>query len=231
MRTVFIFIAVTTFASGTCLASENDASGWRVVAEETLRAELWRVHPDIDEWTIEPLVGRRQEVRLDGAGPFAATVIHIGKRSAVRLRTQKSARPGSTLIWFAVSGQQPMLIASSEIRALEPLAPGLSAYERRDAMSFACDPVPSPEALEGMRARSRIPRGAVLCMDSIERRPAVGRGEQVTVVSTYGAVTITGRAVAQEDGSLGQLLRVKNASSGETYAAAVTGEREVTVHE
>jgi flagella basal body P-ring formation protein FlgA len=124
-----------------------------------------------------------------------------------------------------------MLTAKSEVRALAALAAEAAQYELRDAMDLACEPVASPEALTGMRARVRIPAGAVLCTSSIELRPAVGRGEQVTVVSTSGPVTITGRAVAQQDGSIGDVLRVKSSSSGEIYAAAVTGEREVTVHD
>ncbi len=231
MRTAFILIAAATLVTDTTLAGVDDASGWRSAAEQALTAELRRAHPDVGEWAIEPLVGRRQETRLDGAGALDAAVVHVGKRSAVRLRSRASAKPAGTLIWFAVSGLQSMLTARSEIRALAPLAREASEYEPRDAMALVCEPIRSPEALAGMRARVRIPAGAVICAESIEQRPAVGRGEQVTVVSTSGAVTITGRAVAQQDGWIGEVLRVKSPSSGEIYAAAVSGEREVTVHD
>jgi flagella basal body P-ring formation protein FlgA len=207
------------------------ATGWLAVAEQALTLELRRVHPDVDEWTLEPLVGRRQEAKLENAGALDADVVRTGKRSAVRLRARANTKAPGTLVWFAVSGAQPMLTAKSEVRALAALAPEAAQYESRDAMDLACEPVASPEALAGMRARVRIPAGAVLCTSSIELRPAVGRGEQVTVVSTSGPVTITGRAVAQQDGSIGDVLRVKSSSSGAIYAAAVTGEREVTVHD
>lgn len=214
-----------------CIAAVTLTAGWQAAAEQALTAELRRAHPDVGEWTIEPLVGRRQEDRLDGTGSFDATVVRIGKRSAVRLQSRANTKPASTLIWFAVSGLQSLPTARSEIRALAALAPEAAQYELGDAMSLTCEPIRSPQALAGMRARSRIPAGAVICTDSIESRPAVGRGEQVTVVSIAGGVTITGSAVAQEDGSIGQVLRVKSPSSGETYAAAVTGEREVSVHD
>ncbi len=220
-----------TLVPGGMLAAADDMSGWRMVAEQALTAELRRAHPDISEWQIEPLVGRRQESRLIGAGALDAAVVHIGQRSAVRLSSKASARRDGMLIWFAVSGLQSMPTAKSEVRPLAPLAPAASDYELRDAMTLACDPIRSPEDLTGTRARIRIPAGAVICTDSIEQRPAVGRGEQVTVVSTAGAVTITGQAVAQQDGSIGEVLRVKSLSSGESYAVAVTGEREVTVHD
>lgn len=213
------------------MAGVDDASDRRSVAEQALTAELRRAHPDVSEWTIEPLVGHKQETRLDNAGALDAVVVHVGKRSAVRLRSRASAKEADTLIWFAVSGLQSLLIAKSELRSFAPLAPEASKFEWRDAMALACEPVRSPAALAGMRARVRIPAGAVVCAESIEQRPAVGRGEQVTVVSTWGAVTITGPAVAQQDGSIGEVLRVKSPSSGEIYAATVTGEREVTVHD
>lgn len=231
MRVAFIFIAAVTLVAGASQAGEIDAAGWRTAAEQVLTAELRRAHPDVGDWTMDPLVGRRQESRLDGSGGFDATVVQIGKRSAVRLRSHANAKPASMLIWFAVSGLQSLPTAKSEIRAFAPLGPEASQYELRDAMSLSCEPIRAPEALAGMRAKSRIPAGAVICTDSIESRPAVGRGEQVTVVSTAGAITITGPAIAQEDGSIGQVLRVKSPSSGETYAAAVTGEREVSVHD
>lgn len=214
-----------------CIAAVALTAGWQGAAEQALTAELQRAHPDVGEWTIAPLVGRRQESRLDGGDSFDATVVQIGKRSAVRLRSRANAKSAGTLVWFAVSGLQSLPTARSEIRALAPLGPEATQYELRDAMSLSCQPIRAPEALAGMRARSRIAAGAVICTDAIESRPAVGRGEQVTVVSTAGAITITGLAVAQEDGSVGQVLRVKSLSSGEIYAAAVTGEREVRVHE
>jgi flagella basal body P-ring formation protein FlgA len=211
----FILIAAATLGAG--------PPAWRTAAEQALTAALRQTHPDVSDWTIEPLVGRRQESRLDAAVVLDAKVVRIGKRSAVRV--------GSTLVWFAVSGLQSLPTAKSEISAFAPLSPEVSQYELRDAMSLACNPIAAPDALAGMRAKSRIPAGAVICTTSIELRPAVGRGEQVTVVSTAGAVTITGSAMAQEDGAIGQVLRVKSPSSGEIYAAAVTGEREVSVHD
>jgi flagella basal body P-ring formation protein FlgA len=209
----------------------DGAPAWRAVAQQALTAELRRTYPDVDDWIVEPLIGRRQETRLDDAGVLDAAVVHIGKRSAVRLRWQARAKPTDALVWFAVSGLESMPTARSEIRALSVLAAEMSEYQSRDAMALACEPIRSPQALVGMRARFTIPAGAVICAESIEQRPAVGRGEQITVVSTAGAVSITGRAVAQEDGSIGEVLRVKNPSTGEVYTAAVTGEREVTVHD
>jgi flagella basal body P-ring formation protein FlgA len=216
---------------GTACAGVDGAAAWRAVAQQVLMAELRRTHPHVDEWIVEPLVGRRQQTRLDDVRVLEAALVRVGKRSAVRLWWKAKAKPADTLIWFAVSGLEPMPVAKAQIRALSLLAEEMSEYQARDAMVLACEPIRSPQALVGMRARITIPAGAVICAESIEQRPAVGRGEQITVVSTAGAVTITGRAVAQEDGSIGEVLRVRSPSTGEVYTAAVTGEREVTVHD
>lgn len=226
-----LLAAVTLLSIAAPAYGSGSASDWRAMAERALTVELRRAHPDVGEWTLEPLLGRRQEAKLEGAGALEAEVVHIGKRSAVRLRSRTTAKAPGVLVWFAVSGAQPMLTAKSELRSLVALAPEAAHYELRDVMALGCEPIASPEALAGMRARARIPAGAVLCTESIQLRPAVGRGEQVTVVATSGPVTITGRAVAQQDGSIGEVLRVKSSSSGEIYTAAVTGEREVTVHD
>jgi flagella basal body P-ring formation protein FlgA len=192
---------------------------------------LRRAYPDVIEWTVEPLVGERQAAGLADAELFEAAVIRVGKRSAVRLRPRAGAKAGGSTVWFAVGGMQPVLTAKSTIRARAPLAPELSEHVTQDIVALACTPIKSAEALAGMRARKSIPEGAAICAKSIEPRPAVGRGDDVTVVSTAGAVAITSRAIAQQDGAIGAVLRVKSPSSGQVYSVAVTGEREVTVHE
>lgn len=224
-------MAAAALISSGALASDGDAPSWRSAAEPALLRALTDAYPNVVEWASAPLLSKRQHAKLAGAERFEATVVRVGKRSAVRLARHDDTGATSTTVWFAVSGTRPILTAQADIPARAVLTPELSGYVPQDALALACTPVQSPAALSGMRAKRSIHAGAAICTESIERRPAVGRGEDVTVVSTAGAVTIVGRAVAQQDGRIGEVLRVKNPSSGEVYFAAVSGEREVVVHE
>ena len=227
MRGAFTFAGIAVLLPWAVLASDRGSVDWRTVAERSLKSALMDAYPGVTEWALQPLLGKRQEARLEGPGPFEANVVRVGKRSAVRLTRESK----DSVVWFAVGGVQSIPSARTDIRARTALVPDLCEYAVHDVLALTCSPIESPAALSGMRAARTIRAGEPICAQSLERRPAVGRGEDVTVISTAGAVQIVGRAVAQEDGIVGQVLRVKNRSSGEIYLAAVSGEREVVVHD
>lgn len=229
MHSAFMLPMLAALLPCAVLASDRGSEDWRAAAERSLMSALTASYPRVTEWSVEPLLGKRQEARLTDTGPLDATVIRIGKRSAVRL-TRSDPRT-SSVVWFAVRGMQSMPSARTDIRVRSALVPDLCEDAIHDVLALTCSPIESPAALAGKRAARTIRAGEPICAQSIEPRPPVGRGEDVAVISTAGAVQIVGRAVAQEDGIVGQVLRVKNPSSGEIYSAAVSGEREVVVHD
>jgi len=228
MQGVFAFALLASLAPSAVPAGES--ADWRVAAERSLMSALSNAYPGVTQWTIEPLLGKRQEARLEDVGPSRANVVHVGKRSAVHVM-REGAKGSSSVVWFAVRGMQSIPSARTDIRARTSLVPQMSDYAVQDVLALDCSPIESPEALSGMRAVRTIRAGEPICTQSIERRPAVARGEDVTVISTAGGVTIVGRAIAQRDGSVGEVLELKSPSSGEIFSAAVTGEREVAVHD
>lgn len=229
MRETYALAAIAVLLPHVSAASDCGNDAWRSAAERSLESALSSAYSRVTDWAIEPLLGQRQEARLACGGRFDASVVRVGKRSAVRL-TRDDARAASTVVWFAVRGMQSIPSARAEIRARAALVPDLSEYVVQDALALACSPIESPAALVGMRAVRTIAAGEPICTQSIERRPPVGRGEDVAVISTAGAVTIVGRAIAQQDGIVGEVLRVKS-PGGEIFSAAVSGEREVVVHD
>ena len=229
MRDACIFAGIAVLLPCAVLASDGGSVDWRTVAERSLMSALTDAYPQVTEWSIEPLLGKRQETRLAELGPLRADVVRVGKRSAVRLMSDGA--PASSVVWFAVRGMQALPSARTDIRARTALVPDLCEEIVHDALALRCSPIESSAALAGVRAARSIRAGEAICAQALEPRPAVGRGEDVTVISTAGAVQIVGRAVAQEDGIVGQVLRVRNPSSGEVYSAAVSGEREVVVHD
>jgi flagella basal body P-ring formation protein FlgA len=204
---------------------------WRQIADAALMPALRSAYPAVSDWSVEPLIGRRQVATLQTASIPQAAVLHVGKRSAVRLTWQEGKSRKTALLWFDVAGTQPVVTATSDVKALTPLAPELAQPVSRDVLALSCTPVEAPAALTGMRSKRSLQAGDAICEDAIEPQPAVGRGQHVTVVSTVGAVTVTAKGIAQQDARLGQPLRVKNPSSGEVYVAAASGPGEVTVNE
>jgi flagella basal body P-ring formation protein FlgA len=227
------FVAVVLFcvALGP-VAGAADSGGesrWRSAAEEVLLLALRKQYPEVAEWVLQPLVGRRQDASLQSMDEVRAQVTRIGKRSAVRL--MHDARRTSATLWFSVEGVRPLLVMKQNVKAGAALGEQMAESASRDVLSVPCTVLGTPAALEGMRAKRSMSAGDVLCEEQIEVRPAVGRGEAVTVVSVVGAVAITAKAVAEQDGSPGERLRVRSASTGETFYATVRGAGEVVVHE
>jgi flagella basal body P-ring formation protein FlgA len=213
------------------LAIAATAGTWHEAADRALDAALRTARPAVAQWSTEPLIGKRQEATLQSAQDPRAAVVHLGKRSAVRLTWQGKRGEQSTLVWFGVTGMQPVLTAASDLRAGMQLGAEAARQAERDVMASACTPITAPDALTGQRARRSIRAGDVICEEAIELQPAVGRGQQVTVVTTVGAVTVTAQGIAQQDAELGEKVRVKSSSSGQLYVASATGRGEVTVHE
>ena len=220
--------ALAVTPSSFAVQSDDD---WRTIAGLALEQALHQAYPDVLDWSIEPLLGRQQQERLQGAGRFAVAVTRIGKRSAVRLRAARSGRAVDTIVWFAVGGTQSVVTARSSIDTGAALTPELAEHAAHDILAIACTPIESPAALSGKRAKHRLAVGDPICTQDIEPRPAVGRGEGVVVISTAGAVTITARGIAQQDARIGEVLRVKSPSSGEVFLASVRRQGEVVVND
>jgi flagella basal body P-ring formation protein FlgA len=223
------------FAAALCMTAQavpvSDAAPWRVATEEVLLPALRAAYPEVSDWTLTPLLGKGQDERLQRRPPGHVSVVRLGSRSAVRLSWKQEQRSVHSTVWFAVAGTQNVLTAVAEIRRGSALTPQLATRSRRDALAVACMPVVFEQALTGMRARVTLKEGQVICAQSIEPRPPVTRGEDVVVRAVAGAVTIMAKGVAQQDGSLGQRVRVKNPSNGNTFLAAVSAIAEVVVDE
>jgi flagella basal body P-ring formation protein FlgA len=207
-----------------------EAPEWQAFAIERLQQALSAAHPQVDEWRIEPLIGKRQLEGLLRLSPSFIEVTRLGKRSSVRL-AEASPSQNARTVWFAVSGMDEVLTAAATLRRGASLGRMDVVLATRDVLGLGCEPVRDPETLSGMRVRRTIPAGDVVCTEALEPRPAVARGESVVVRATAGAVTVTGRAIAEQDGNVGQVLRVRNPQSGEAFLAAVSASGEVIVHE
>lgn len=206
----------------------HGASGWREVAQQTLMTELQKAHPLVVSWQIEPLLGQAQLARLQSLSVMDAKAIAVGSRSAVRM--SYDGRKHMT-VWFRVSGLQPVLTSRSHIKAGSVVDDTAGVPDERDVISLGCEPLTSTDQLIEQRATRSFAAGAALCADGFEPRPAVARGESVLVRSVSGAVIVVARGIALQDGAVGQVLQIRNPTSRRTYRAAVTGAREVTVHE
>lgn len=81
----------------------------------------------------------------------------------------------------------------------------------------------------GMRLKRSLPEGYVLVPRSLERRNLVRRGQQVTLLANGSGLEVRSTGKALSDGAKGEVIAVKNTSSGSIVEGIVSGDGLVQV--
>lgn len=98
-----------------------------------------------------------------------------------------------------------------------------------DVTSLREQPLTSFGAIHGSRTKRNLAAGQILTAEAIETAPDIEVGREVTITFVGSAFTISTRGQAMQTGRRGELIRVRNAASGKTVLAKVSGEGEVRV--
>jgi flagella basal body P-ring formation protein FlgA len=227
-------LAASVCAQGT--QSNEVSGGGGLVAVDTeagrlLKSELVSKYPGVSRWSITAQI-RQSPIEIPKGVSSSMQVTRIGSRSAVQVSWVglRSTRQVHT-IWFDVTGIQSIVVAAHDIAPASALSTLDATVEERDLIGLGCSPMHDASDLQQKRARRALRYGAAICLEAIEPRPAVARGENVTVRYSSERVSITSQGIAQDDGQVGQRLRVVNPISKDSFLAVVSAAREVLVHE
>lgn len=88
----------------------------------------------------------------------------------------------------------------------------------------------TPEEVTQLRARTLIRPGTLLTSNLVEPLPLVERNHTVDVVVEQGPLLIRMRALALDQGAMGESIRVKNVDSGAILTVSVTGPSETALN-
>jgi flagella basal body P-ring formation protein FlgA len=223
------FLTLACIGASSCRADER---GFVAGAEQALREKLALAYPTVTRWEIEVLPSSAATGIGTDAIPPTVTVTRVGERSAVWVGSKSlgEQRRGA-LLWFSVAGYAPAVTAARALTAGTSLDARDGEILEHNIVSGDCRPVDDTGALVGMRVKRMIHAGEMICASALEPAPPVTRGEEVTLRYTGRSFTLTARGVAQADGILGKRVMVRNVSSGDVFAATVTGRGEVSVDE
>lgn len=201
-------------------------------ASAALRAVLVQKYPQVTRWTLAPQFGSAHRRAFPDGLPVSAEVLHTGVRSAVRLIWREANSTQQTRsLWFEVIGEEPAVVLQRARASGAALTSADVTIAPRNVVQFSCSPATSAELLNGMRARRALRAGSVVCLEAIEMRPPVARGEKVKVRYVSDRVLLAATGIAQEDAQIGQRLRVLNPASRESFHAVVSAAAEVIVDE
>lgn len=87
----------------------------------------------------------------------------------------------------------------------------------------------NPENAVGKRLRNSLRAGSVLLADHLAEQPLVSRGDTVTIMAGRASLMVTAPGRVREDGTEGELVRVKNMMSRKVLLARVRDDRTVVV--
>jgi flagella basal body P-ring formation protein FlgA len=201
-------------------------------AEQVLREKLAIAYTNVTRWEISLLPSSTTAVN---AGPYthpSVTVTRLGQRSAVWVGSKNlGADRHGTLLWFNVAGYGQAVVAARSLSVGASLDSGDGAVVERDIVGVSCNPIRDPQMLTAKRTKRFFQVGEIICDNLLEPLPAVARGEEVALLYVGRNFTLAAKAIAQADGTVGKRVTVRNVSSGEVFAATVTGAGEVSVNE
>lgn len=83
--------------------------------------------------------------------------------------------------------------------------------------------------LLGKRLKRSLRKGDIFERSAVAFPPVIKRGEIVTITAQKGALTVTAKGMAQQNGDAGDMIRVRNISSQKDLICKVAGPVAVTV--
>jgi len=101
-------------------------------------------------------------------------------------------------------------------------------HRRED--QIARDAITDPARLLGTTPRSRLRSGEPVRENETRAPVMVTRNAQVVIRLAHGPMTLTAQGKAEEDGSRGDVIRVRNLQSNKTIEATITGPDSVAVN-
>lgn len=134
-------------------------------------------------------------------------------------------------VWAKVrlSLRRDCLVAAGELPAGKVLEEGDVKTESRDVDPLEpCPKLPIAD-VAGKVARRGIPAGSVIVPASLTAAPLVTRGQEVEVTVHSGSAHLKLVGKAQKAGKEGDLIAVRNPSSGRSFPARVAGKGRVVV--
>jgi flagella basal body P-ring formation protein FlgA len=151
-----------------------------------------------------------------------------GDGQAVIEIEEKPKRKRNVYVSFRVLTMKRFYLAKRDMKKGERIK-GEDLYERVAFLSDYGLYPSSIEDIEGKRLKRDILANTPITKEILEETYAVGRGEIVTVKIENERIKISAKAISLEKGKLGDVVRLKNTSSGKEITGFVSGEREVTI--
>jgi len=215
-----------TAAGGTSLAER--------IAEETTEFVTQRVTLPYDSISVDVSVpavaARASDVAHFTVDLYATSKAVVG---TVPVKVTVVLNDGQTIPYTATARVRiwsDAVVAARRLKRHQTLDEDDVRVERREVTNTVDGYFTTAGEVAGMRSTRVTSSGRLLALSSVETIPLVSRGSNVSVTIVIGAVAITSRGKALEDGDLGNLIDVRDSATGKRIIGEVSGENAVVLH-
>lgn len=133
------------------------------------------------------------------------------------------------VVTVRVDSERSALVTRRALRRGTILTAGDLMVEPRSASELSGSSLSELDLAVGKRLRRSLAAGATVSSDHLELPPAVKRGQRVKLELQHGRLRIEGFGRAQQDGRLGEWIRVRNLTSKREVTGLVAGDGVVRV--
>lgn len=116
---------------------------------------------------------------------------------------------------------QSVLVLTQPLQRGDTVTRQHVTLERKDVSSLRGDYVSQIAQIENKQAVRPLAAGAILSMRNIAEPKLIKRGDKITISSVRSDFAIRMNGLAMADGIKGQVIRIKNESSGRIISATV----------
>lgn len=227
-------IGILVAGSPALVHADRDSSGDTVTYTATSVADVARVYlerhlraqyTDAQRLDLQ-IVGRVPKPKMLPATaqwiPKPMSTVTVARRMCVQIDVVDAGKVlDSMSVWFDVALYREVLVAAHGLRPNAPVAAADFVLAERDTAPWGGATLAAFEHIAGKRVRYYIAPGAVVRSDDLATMPAVTRHQEIQVAVITPSVVVETVGIAQEDGALGQVIKVRNIANKATYFAQV----------
>lgn len=151
---------------------------------------------------------------------FKADDLIKAGRTSIGVRCN-AGKKWSIFVSAVIKAYETVIVLSRPVQRGEIITRQHLAIEKRDVSRLRGDFVTQAEQVENKQAAHSAPAGAVLGSRSFVEPRLIKRGDKIIISSMRPTFNIRMNGVAMMDGTKGQVIRVKNESSGRIINAMV----------
>ncbi|MBD3169285.1 MAG: flagellar basal body P-ring formation protein FlgA [candidate division Zixibacteria bacterium] len=130
-------------------------------------------------------------------------------------------REVSSYVTAVVTLKRNVICSRALIKKGDILSSENCEFMEVDITEFRGEATADTGQITGMRAAKSFNYGEIIDLNRIEPVPAVLRGERVKIIADMGSLKVSADGYSREDGSIGDLIRVRNIASGKTISGKV----------